>query len=107
MGSKKKKKKAKKLKLKLAAQAAAGARAREDTARVSADAPRREPIPTADHGIRKQPPPLRATILGNRQMLPVPIAMPSAAAIKARRDEKRSEVDGSEPMLSAPDLGYR
>jgi len=55
LGSKKKKKKAKKLKLKLAAQAAAGARAREDTARVSADAPRREPIPTADHGIRKQP----------------------------------------------------
>ena len=45
------------------------------------------------HAIRKEPapssPPLEAAIRGNRQMLPVPTAMPRALTKNANRDENR------------------
>jgi hypothetical protein len=39
------------------------------------------------HATRKEPPPLDAAIRGNRQMLPVPTAMPSMASIIPQRLE--------------------
>jgi hypothetical protein len=40
--------------------------------------------------IRKAPPPCSATIRGNRQMFPVPTAMPSMVSIMTQREEKDS-----------------
>jgi len=42
------------------------------------------------HGMRNEPPPFCATILENRQMLPVPTAIPIVAMIKVQREEKNS-----------------
>jgi len=44
------------------------------------------------HGIRKAPPPLLATIRGNLQIFPVPIAIPKRVNIKTQLDVKRSRV---------------
>jgi hypothetical protein len=41
-------------------------------------------------GIRNEPPPFWAIILGKRHMLPVPMAIPSTDNMRARRDEKNS-----------------
>ena len=45
------------------------------------------------HAMRNAPapssPPLRAAMRGNRQMLPVPTAMPSTLRMRPRREEKR------------------
>jgi hypothetical protein len=41
-------------------------------------------------GMRKDPPPFCAIILGNLQMLPVPMAMPRTDSTSARRDVKYS-----------------
>jgi hypothetical protein len=41
-------------------------------------------------GIINDPPPFWAIILGNRQMLPVPIAIPRTDNMRARRDVKKS-----------------
>src|SRR5210317_2112062 len=52
--------------------------------------------------IRKLPPPLLATIRGNRQMLPVPTAIPSVATTRPQRLWKRSVKTlprvGSQPL---------
>ena len=42
------------------------------------------------HGIKKAPPPLLATIRGNRHMLPVPTAIPRAAISNAHLEVKLS-----------------
>ena len=39
-----------------------------------------------NHGMRNEPPPFRATSLGNRQILPVPTAMPIQVRIMAQRE---------------------
>jgi len=42
--------------------------------------------------IRNEPPPLAAATRGNRQMFPVPTAMPNAARINPHRELKYSSV---------------
>ena len=45
------------------------------------------------HGMRKAAPPFCAAILGKRQRLPVPTAIPRPATITAPREEKVSDLD--------------
>ena len=43
------------------------------------------------HGTRKEPPPFAPTILGKRQMFPVPISAPTVAKMRPRRPLNSSE----------------
>jgi hypothetical protein len=52
------------------------------------------------HGIKNDPPPFWATILENRQILPVPTAMPMTDRIIPHRDVNNSFVSGIDPVLS-------
>ena len=45
----------------------------------------------SSQGIRNAPPPFSATILGKRQRLPAPTAMPIPATMTPQRDVKKSE----------------
>jgi len=54
------------------------------------------------HGMRNDPPPFCATILENRQIFPVPIAIPIVAMIRAQRDEKNSCCFKSRPHPTPP-----
>ena len=63
---------------------------------------------------RKEPPPFCAAIRGNRQMLPVPTAMPSMASIMSQREEKDcwsstrdSGVEVREAERAPPQRGLR
>ena len=52
-----------------------------------------------NQGIKKAPPPLAARMRGNRQMLPVPTAMPSAAKAEPTRALKLT--DGALKLVKA------
>ena len=54
-----------------------------------------------NHGTRKEPPPFAPTILGKRQILPVPIAAPIVAKIRPSRPLNWSEP--SSAIKSPPD----
>ncbi len=53
-----------------------------------------------NHGIKKVPPPFAPTILGNRQMFPVPIAAPIEANINPRRPLNSSDFCIESPQSS-------
>ena len=53
-------------------------------------------------GIKNEPPPFCATILENRQIFPVPTAMPIVAIINAQREEKNSFEDESFGFINQP-----
>ena len=56
-----------------------------------------------NQGTRKEPPPLAPTILGKRQMLPVPIAAPIVAKIRPMRPLNSSEPPES---IQTPSLSF-
>ena len=61
-----------------------------------------------NHGIRKVPPPLAPTILGNRQIFPVPIAAPIEAKIRPKRPLNWSDCAMVTPRLNCrPPRGHQ
>ena len=54
------------------------------------------------HGTRNEPPPFAPTILGNRQMLPVPIAAPIVAKINPSRPLNSSELESPDACIKHP-----
>jgi hypothetical protein len=53
-------------------------------------------------GIRNVPPPFAPTILGNRQILPVPIAAPIVANINPNLPLNSSELDSPDAVIKHP-----
>ena len=55
-----------------------------------------------NQGTRKDPPPFAPTILGNRQILPVPIAAPIVANINPNLPLNSSELDSPDAGIKHP-----